>query len=311
MNCPKCGSFNVGESKFCVKCGCSLENLEEVANKENESLEVNAFNETSKSNEVIFGPSLNEVKMEQQNAVENVSVTDNDNSNMGSNDNFNFVKYIVSFVIKPYETYKNNESRLADTKVGLLLSLIVAGAMMIIKLLSSMVSVVVVKELNYSTFDYETTIDFSRLGDLNYLNLTVVNFLQFLVVICAIAVVYYLASLVVKKSVSFVKVLAISASSFIPYVVITMLISSILMNIFYKFAIIVFVVGILYSVIVFVVLINDNINFEKKDYVIYFHSVCIVTCIVLVGTLFTYLFENSLDSYARDFTNQVIGDYID
>lgn len=266
MTCLNCGTFNNDDCKFCVKCGNSLE----------------------KSDTNVTKSVDNEVQPQQTNV---------------NNSLLNIIKYIISFVIKPFETYKNEEDKLTNTKTSLILCGIVAGAMMIINLLTSMISTIFVKHFDYSTLEYKTKLDFAGLNDLDYLGLIGKNLLIYICIIVAIAVVYYLASLVVKKSTNFIKILSISAISLIPYVVMGMLVSPILGKIWVPLSIVAAVVGIVYSIIIFVMLISDNIKFDKKDLSAYFH----LACMTILGTVGYYAF---IKLFTSGITNQ-ISSYLD
>lgn len=300
MTCPNCGTFNNDGFKFCIKCGNSLETstpnvAKSVANEEvltEQPVEV-VSTQSVEATPAPVQPTINTY----QQPLQPQQPTNIDNSPI------NFIKYIISFVIKPFETYKNEEGKLANTKTGLILSGIVAGTMMIINLLTSMISAVFVKSLDYSTFEYKTKLDFARLKDLDYLSLIGKNLLIYICIIAAITVVYYLASLVVKKSTNFIKTLSISASSLIPYVIMGMLVSPILGKIWAPLSIVATIVGAVYSIIIFVMLISDNIKFDKKDLSAYFH----LACMTILGTAGYYAY---MKLFTSGLTDQ-LGSYLD
>lgn len=300
MNCPNCGTFNNNGFKFCIKCGNNLEtttsNVVELVTTEEVLTEQSVEVAPTQSVDVTPAPVQTTVSTYQQ-PVQPLQPTNVDNTPL------NFIKYIISFVIKPFETYKKEEGKLANTKTGLVLSGIVAGAMMIINLLTSMISAIFVKSLDYSTFEYKTKIDFAGLKDLDYLSLIGKNLLIYVCIIAAITAVYYLASLVVKKSTNFIKTLSISASSLIPYVIMGMLVSPILGKIWAPLSIVATIVGAVYSAIIFVLLISDNIKFDKKDLSAYFH----LACMTILGTAGYYAY---MKLFTSGITNQ-ISDYLD
>lgn len=172
---------------------------------------------------------------------------------------------------------------------------------MIINLLTAIISSVFVKTMDYSTFKYKTEFNIEGLKNLDYLELIGKNLLIYVCIIAAIAVVYYLASLVAKKSINFMKKVSISASSIIPYVIMGIVVSPILGKIWAPLSIVATIIGTVYSVILFVLLISDNIHFERKDLCAYFH----LACMTILGTagyyaymkLFTSGIANELGSY--------------
>lgn len=292
MECSKCGTYNSEGFKFCVKCG---NNLEDTSTNDNVS-----------ENSTSVQPNLNDnvVPAQQNESMSSVQHTNNTSNKKNTNNiSLNYFRYITSFLLKPFQTFKQEENKLSDTKISLILSGIVACAMMIINLLTSMISVIFVKTMDYSTFKYKTEINFEGLKNLDYVSLIFKRLLIYAAIIAAIAGIYYLASLVVKKSLSFIKTLSISASSLMPYAVMCMVVSPILGKIWEPLAVISAVIGIVYSIAIFVVLINDNIKFDRKDFEIYFHSVCI-TILVTAGY---YAYIKLITS---EITNQM-GSYLD
>lgn len=292
MECSKCGTYNSEGFKFCVKCG---NNLEDTSTNDNVS-----------ENSTSVQPNLNDnvVPAQQNESMSSVQHTNNTSNEKNTNNiSLNYFRYITSFLLKPFQTFKQEENKLSDTKISLILSGIVACAMMIINLLTSMISVIFVKTMDYSTFKYKTEINFEGLKNLDYVSLIFKRLLIYAAIIAAIAGIYYLASLVVKKSLSFIKTLSISASSLMPYAVMCMVVSPILGKIWEPLAVISAVIGIVYSIAIFVVLINDNIKFDRKDFEIYFHSVCI-TILVTAGY---YAYIKLITS---EITNQM-GSYLD
>lgn len=292
MECSKCGTYNSEGFKFCVKCGNNLEDT--------------SMNDNVSEDNTSVQPNLNDnvVPVQQNESMSSVQHTNNTSNEKNTNNiSLNYFRYITSFLLKPFQTFKQEENKLSDTKISLILSGIVACAMMIINLLTSMISVIFVKTMDYSTFKYKTEINFEGLKNLDYVNLIFKRLLIYAVIIAVIVGIYYLASLVVKKSLSFIKTLSISASSLMPYAVMGMLVSPILGKIWEPLSVISAVIGIVYSIAIFVVLINDNIKFDRKDFEIYFHSVCI-TILVTAGY---YAYIKLITS---EITNQM-GSYLD
>lgn len=309
MNCLKCGAFNEANFKFCIKCGNALE-AQNVQNQSNESkpLEQPTINgapvQQPIGNGVPIQQPINQVAEQPVlNQLSQQEPTPNNNLQEKKSTKINYFKYMIAILTKPFETFKQHEEDLTDTKVALSLGGIVTGVMMIVNLLISMVSVIFTKTMDYTTFKYKTSIDFSQLSNLNYVDLIFKNLLIYIGVILVITVVYYIASLVFKKSLNFIKTLSITTSSLIPFIVLGMIISPILGKIWAPLSIVIKIIGLVYAVIIFITLINDNINFEKKDMNIYFHALCLG----IIAVAGYYLYVNILTS---GITNE-INNYLD
>ena len=257
MNCSICGSSNNGGSKFCIKCGAEL-SFNEMTNPNNNN-----------NNMINNGVGVN-IQNNWQGGGQQVS-----NNQSFNKEQVNFLQYVIGVLLKPYESFKKEETKLCDVQNSLILSGIVAGAMMLITLIIAMISVTFVKSLDYSTFDYKTSFEISNLKELDYLSLIGKNFLIFATIIAVIAGVYYLASLVVKKETNFIKNLSITSTSIMPFVILAMVASPILGKIWAPLSVVTAIAGIVYSITIFANLIKDEIKFDRQDYNIYFHLVCV------------------------------------
>lgn len=262
MICPKCGANNMDGSGFCIKCGTNLKDIQPQ--------QTYFHNEAPTQNAQV---NVQAQPVYYQQPVEQPS--NHQQSGNVSNAPLNYLMYIVAILLKPFECFKEEESKLCNTKTSFIFSAIIAGAMMPITLVKSMIAVVVTKSMDYSTFKYKTNIDFSKLKDLDWLSLIGKNFLIFAGIIVAIALVYYIVSLMFKKSTNFIKVLSISATSLIPYIVLGMIASPLVGKIWAPLSMIAVIVGVVYSLLIFINLMNEDLAFDSVDIKIYFHLICL------------------------------------
>lgn len=300
MVCPNCQTSNNDNSKFCIRCGNNLSDIDTNTSQ--------PINETPVTEESVEMPQQVVQNNEPTPVVENTiinqqSISQNYNMNISqpttsnvSSAPLNYLMYLLLILIKPFQCFKEEEAKLSNTKTSLILSGIVAGAMMLINLIKSMISVVFVKTMDYSTFQYKTSFEFSNLKELDYLSLIGKNLLIYAAVILAIALVYYLASLVAKKQVSFIKFLSISATSVVPFVVLGMVASPLLGKIWSPLTIVSMIIGAVYSVTIFMFLIKEEVKFEKQDLGIYFHLICMS----ILGTAGYYAYIKILTSGITD-----------
>ena len=77
-----------------------------------------------------------------------------------------------------------------------------------------------------------------------------------------------------KKSSSFIKLLSISASAQIPYIVLSMIVSPLLGKIWFPLSMISMVSGAIYTLVIMYELINDDLKFEG-DTKVYFNLICL------------------------------------
>lgn len=298
MNCKKCGAVNLDGSKFCVGCGADLRekskvNSSNVENSNNTNFNINTNSSMSPNNNVNINTATNLTSDNLGQTATNVNKQNVKKDKNVNGPTLNFLMYIVLILVKPFKCFKEEEEKLSYLKNSLILSAIVAGAMTILNLITAMITTVIYKEYSLFSSGYKTTIKFSRLSNLHYGELIFKNLLIYAVIIAAIALVYYLAALVFKKQVNFVKLLAVAASSLIPIVATSMIVSPILGLLWEPLAVIVSALGVIYSVLILINLMDYEISFEETDLRIYYHLICmgvlVITGIFSLSEFFEFM----------------------
>ena len=285
MICPNCNSNIIEGSSFCVKCGANLKEFQ---------------SQQSNINNNVLTPPEQTMNIQQEQSIQ--QPMNNQQNNSVSAKPLNYLMYIFAILLKPFKCFKEEESKLCNTKTSLVFSSIVAVAMMVISLIKTMISVVFTKSMDYSTFKYKTSVDFSRLKDLDWLNIIGKNLLISAGIIAVIALVYYIVSLIFKKSSNYIKMLSISATSLIPYIVLGMIISPLIGKIWAPLSIFAMIIGAVYSLLIFINLMNEDLVFENMDTKIYFHSICLS----LLGSAGYYLYMNLIVSSVSNNLNDLL-----
>lgn len=266
--CPNCGITNLANAKFCIKCGANLE----VNNNMNSELQNNNFDNGTYNN------------------MNNTNNVNSYNNNQVSSGKLDYVKYLLGSLLKPYDTYKNNESTLGDIKNASILTLIVVGIMTAINLLSTMISAVRHK----SFFSGEVTWNWDNLGDVEYFKVIGLDLLVYAGIIAAIAGVYYLGSLVIKKNAKFSNLIGAATTSVVPFATCSLLLSPILSMIYSPLGIVATVVGFVYTLVTLIELVNDIVVIDNKNTRIYYHLVCLSTVIIVGGFIAYKVLVNSI-----------------
>ena len=274
MICENCGTENSSEYSFCMKCGHELKPNQ---NKEVENLEI--IEENNKPNQVIETPTQENQNINNQN-------NQNQPNNLKQNNNISYVKYVIDFIKQPFKTFKENESNLIDKKTSLIFSGIVAVVMMVITLLKAMIMSVFSKTYDFSSLSTKTVIDFSRLENLDYVSLIFKNLIIYVAIIAIIALVYYIVSLVMKKNTDYFKMLVLTSTSIIPFIISGMLLAPILGIIWSLLGVVATIIGAVYSLLIFINLIDDEFKLESIDKKIYFHLICLS----IIGSITYYLY---------------------
>ena len=151
-----------------------------------------------------------------------------------------------------------------------------------------------VRVASYSWTDgYTYSWQWDNLKNIKWLEVIGKNFLIYAGIILAITIVFYLGSLVVKKQLSFIKSLSISATSVIPAVCGAMILSPILGMIWSPLSMVFTIIGLVYSLIILYEFMNNELNLEK-DKKIYFNLVCFGILIIAGYYAYMKLFMSSV-----------------
>lgn len=207
---------------------------------------------------------------------------------------FGCFKFILGVFLKPVSYLKLNINDYSDIRKTGILVLFVSFLQMILNLFSRMVSIIFMREIDVFTGVSKLTVSFGRLKNLNYFDLIFKNFFGFIIVTFAIAGIYYFVSLIMKKTTDYFKLVAITTVSFIPLILASTILSLIISYIYVPASLFLVVGGFIYSLFTFINGINNEINFDDSNFLIYFHSICLTIVFIIsyyiFGSSFSLLF---------------------
>lgn len=270
MKCLKCGELNSQDAKFCFKCGNKLE----VSN-------------------VVTEP------------VKNVEVPNSEvqpTNSIRKEKKGNVAMDILYLFINPYKAFKDNEKKATETSKCLIFSGILIGAVTIIKLIVTMFSTVYHEE--YSWYSGTTkTWDWSRLGDINYFKAIFLTIVVYAAVFAAISGIYCLASLILKKKTSFIRLLGMVNIALIPFLTASTLLSPIFSLLSGHIGVVITMVGLVLSIVTLITLINEELKVKDSMIRIYMHSACISILLLAMYICFVV----TLTSAVTNSTLSVLG----
>lgn len=288
--CSNCGTSNVSNTKFCIKCGTSLQ---PQSVNENQNSDIDNVDIQTENNE----PSMNDEKPNsfqqpmQQQKYNSMNNTYNSHSASGTG-NLNYFSYIIGALLKPFDKFKNEENKLTDVKNVSILALIIVGAMTIIRLITTMISAVRVS----SFWSSEVKWVWENLKEVQYFKVIGQSLLIYAGILVVVAGVYFLASLVIKKEAKFIKLFGATTTAFIPFAVCSSILSPILSMIYTPLGICITVIGVIYTLVILLELTNELIIIENKNTRIYFHLICLSVIFIGGGLIAYKLILGSLTS---------------
>lgn len=274
--CNQCGNINATNSKFCIKCGNGL-NVS-IAQTPNE------YSQTAQ---------------QQSQMTYNEQPVYNNVNNSTPTKTINFVQYIIGAILKPYDKYKSEEENFTNFKNAGILSVIIVLFMTVINLFTTMYNTVRVT----SFWTDETEWVWENLRNIEYFKVFGKNLLIYAGILFAISGVYYLASLIIKKDVNFSKLLGATATAYIPFALSSTIASPLLSLIYAPLGMCISIIGLVYTAVILLELINDLIKIDNKNTRIYFHLICI-SILIIVGGLIAYkLILGSVSDGLGDLSN--------
>ena len=189
--------------------------------------------------------------------------------------------------LKPSSTVKKEEKRFKDPKNTWTLAGVVAVVMVILQLIETLFNTVYV---NTSVFNDKKEFFWDKLQDVNWFDVTIKQLFMVMASMLAITLIYYLASLIIKKSVSFTKFVLITTIAFMPIVLASTIVGPLLGMVSPVLYTISIIAGGIYGVMILISLSNEEIKLKDSDEVIYYNFVTLTIMfssflLVLVNTL--------------------------
>lgn len=275
MICSKCGANNIEGSSFCIKCGANLKEIQQSQSFNREPIQSQQQVSVQQENQIY--------NQQQVNTQQNIQKT-----NEGS---LNYFSYIIAVLLKPFKSFNEEEVKLSNAKNSLILTLIITIAMTLVNLVTTIFTTVRVSDFNWSS-GYTYSWQWENLKYINWGSAIGKNFFIYLCAIFAVAAVFYIGSLIVKRELNFIKSLSITVTSILPAIICSMIISPLIGKIWSPLSIVFTSVGIIYSLIILYELMNTELKLDK-DKKIYFNLVCYGILTIAGYYAFIKLFASS------------------
>ena len=270
MKCPNCGKDVKEGAKFCVSCGNAL-----TEEKSEETVKVEQQDNSQKVEEVKekVSAKVSEFKATAKKAA------DSDFMKVV----LSSLMFLVNILLKPIRTLKSKIEYYSDPKNGFILAGVVALATMIVRVVVEFVMALIQKQCTASIFGKGTCATIGeKLKAIPWMDITLKHLLIILIAMFAVAGIYYIASLIAKKTANFMRLLTITAVAFVPACVATYLLCPIFGWLNIHFGVIVGIVGMIYSLVIFFTAIKDEFKFDNADKAVYFHLICASVILIVV-----------------------------
>lgn len=263
MICPKCNAENGEGATFCLKCGEKMvdEEVKDAPKEETEGVKVEITPEPTIEMGSMTKPEEKEVKKAEEMVQK---VKPNKPKKQIKIDFIGYFKSIYHVFLNPGTKMDEELNKYDELANSCIMGVLVAAIATILKLITTMISVVRVK----SIFG-DTSWNWDNLGNLNYFKEIGLNLLIFAGMIAVFAGVVYLAGLVVKRETQISRLVALATIALVPYLAVSYLIAPILNLIWYPLAKIAIIVSEVYTLLMLYDGLNKEIILEGNRKVIF------------------------------------------
>lgn len=198
----------------------------------------------------------------------------------------NFIGFIKDMFLKPTSSIEENAATLKDSKSTFIFAGIISLSVMICNLVSTMISTIFSKKYDFWTQKYNWNISFSNLDSLDYTQLVLVDLLQYAIMILGIAGIYYLATLVLKKNITYTKTLGIVSLAVIPNVILSF-VGSILGIVWNPFSIFIGSAASVYTILILIVSFKNILKINDFDKIVFYNVILLAIIKILEYIVFT------------------------
>lgn len=300
--CPKCQAENEDAAKFCTKCGAELTPSESVTDTADtainqtatEATRVETPNASAAAAETISAAPAakpSEAASPVSNPTTASQTTTEANPTKPAGKMPNFFSFIIAVMVKPVTALKDKIAQYSNIKNAAIMTVISAAFAMLCSLIAVIFNTVIVKRCSFFGGRCKTVVEWDNLGDLDWLRLTLFNFIAYIIVIALLAGIFFGLSRAFKKTqTNFCRMMTIFAVAIIPMAA-ALLVDGLLALLSETVGALIISAGSLYGFYIFYEGINNEVELtgDKK---IYYNFLSIFALLVLVAILSLIVHEN-------------------
>lgn len=195
-----------------------------------------------------------------------------------------YFSVIKAIILKPFTGLKDEINKISNILSAGILALIIAAIATILTLIKTIITTVRVT----SIWNNETSWVWDNISNINFVKAIGLNFIIFLGLIAAVAFVYYIGSLILKKQADFPKLLGIAVTTTLPVIICYTLISPILGMIWGLLGLLATVIGLVYTLILTYELMSEELSL-KENSKFYLNIICLTIISAIIYYVIIYL----------------------
>lgn len=260
-----------------------------LSNKEKESFKENISQTQGKFINNGIESSLKESKSSNNNVLQNPVATFEEKPLSDKVNLIVLIRLLFGSLTKPGTTIKEKTRAFNKTNSSIKIFLSFSTLTFIAFIVSNVINGCFIKVYDINTGTYNTSLNFSNIVNLDLISISLIGILLCYGVTFLVTAIYYCASFVTNRGLTFGRYLSVITLSLLPFMICLNILSPILSIPSYSYGVLIAIFGIIYSFIILITTLNDLITFKSTNQKIMYHTI-ILTLVFIIIALVSSLF---------------------
>lgn len=163
-------------------------------------------------------------------------------------------------------------------------------------IVSNIINGCFIKVYDINTGTYNTTLNFSNIVNLDLFSIAITGILLCYGVTILITLIYYCASFMTNKGLTFGRYLSVITLSLLPFMLCLNILSPIVSIPSYYFGVLISIFGIIYSFIILITTLNDLLTFKSTNQKIMYHTIILSIVFIIVAVVVSLFLKDVLSA---------------
>lgn len=163
-------------------------------------------------------------------------------------------------------------------------------------IVSNVINGCFIKVYDINTGTYNTILNFSNIVNLDLFSIAITGILLCYGVTILITLIYYCASFMTNKGLTFGRYLSVITLSLLPFMLCLNILSPIVSIPSYYFGVLISIFGIIYSFIILITTLNDLLTFKSTNQKIMYHTIILSIVFIIVAVVVSLFLKDVLSA---------------
>lgn len=206
------------------------------------------------------------------------------------------IRLLFGTFFRPGTTIKDKTRAYNKTKPSMKIFLSFSTLTFIAFIVSDIINGCFIKVYDINTGTYNTTLNFSNVVNLDLFSIAITGILLCYGVIILVTAVYYCASFMTNRGLTFGRYLSVISLSLLPFMLCLNILSPIVSIPSYYFGVLISIFGIIYSFIILITTLNDLIIFKSTNQKIMYHTIILSIVFIVVALVISLFLKDVLSA---------------